>query len=147
MLSDGRLIMKCFQAAWVVVISVQAAAAAVLPNYGGEGCQYQGETNRSGQPEGKGAWVCADGRSYTGQFKNGRFHGQGQYVVPERAGIYLEPFDVTSGKFKGMVLSGHFRNQLAEGTHLVFQNGEAVLQVVFEHGVIQSVTLPAKKRR
>lgn len=144
--------MKRFQAACLAVglcfaVNMVAAADAVLNHYGADGCRYQGAVNRQNQPDGKGAWVCADGRSYTGQFKNGQFHGVGRYVVPNQPGIYLEPFGVTSGKFKGMVIEGRFRNQMAEGMHRVFQNGEAVLQVAFEHGVIQSVTLPKQKKR
>ena len=39
--------------------------------------EYTGERNSKGQRHGHGTLTYADGKTYTGEFKDGKFHGQG----------------------------------------------------------------------
>ena len=39
--------------------------------------EYTGERNSDGKANGQGTLTCADGRTYTGAWKDGNNHGQG----------------------------------------------------------------------
>ena len=39
--------------------------------------KYNGERNSKGKRHGQGTLTCADGRTYTGGWKDGDHHGQG----------------------------------------------------------------------
>ena len=40
-----------------------------------------GPRNAAGQPEGVGIWYYADGDRYEGNFKGGKFEGDGRYYL------------------------------------------------------------------
>ncbi|QEY23108.1 hypothetical protein [Neisseria animalis] len=116
-------------------------AAAVINDYQGQGCRYEGAVKDS-KPEGKGVWSCQDGRSYSGQFKQGRFHGKGIYSVRVTKPVFLDSFNVNSTKLRGMDLEGTFRNGSADGRFKVLQNGTVLFLMTFDKGMMQAVDLP-----
>ncbi|MDO5638418.1 MAG: hypothetical protein Q4G28_00945 [Neisseria sp.] len=118
------------------------AAAEIIDNYQGNGCRYEGAVGKDGKPEGRGSWRCADGRSYSGQFKKGRFDGKGVYGAHVTRQMFLAPFNINSINLKNMDLEGRFENGLAQGTFKVFQDGEQRFVMKFERGMLQEVTLP-----
>ncbi|STZ76194.1 hypothetical protein [Bergeriella denitrificans] len=123
------------------------AAAEVINDYQGAGCRYEGAVGKDGKPEGKGEWRCRDGRSYSGQFKQGRFHGKGVYSVRVTLPVFLETFNVNSTKLRDMDLDGTFRNGYADGSFKVSQGGTLLFVMKFDKGMMQAVNLPnaAKK--
>ena len=126
------------------VVFIVRLAETDFPNIGKGGCQYQG-ASLHGKPNGQGALTCADGRVYTGAFKNGQFHGKGQYVVPNRHSLMLAPFNMNSDKLRNMVLTGTFVNGLANGKFKVFQEGKHVFNMQFDRGIVTNMTLPQKR--
>ena len=44
---------------------------------------YTGERNSKGQRHGQGTLTYADGKTYTGEFKDGERNGQGTYTWPD----------------------------------------------------------------
>ncbi|WP_019272613.1 MORN repeat-containing protein [Neisseria lactamica] len=121
------------------------AASAVLSPYQEAGCTYEGGVGKDRLPSGSGTWKCQDGRGYAGSFKNGRFDGQGVYIVAAGREVFLEPFNSDSTKFRNMALSGTFKKGLAHGRFSVSQNGETLFIMKCENGMIKEVKLPKNK--
>jgi hypothetical protein len=85
--------------------------------------KYEGEKNSRGQAHGEGKLIASNGAVYTGEFSNGRFHGQGHYKFPDSKASYSGPF--IDGAFHGprgvekyedgSVYTGAFVDGLREG--------------------------------
>lgn len=124
-----------------------AVQAAVIEPYQAKGCRYEGALNAARQPHGHGTWTCQDGRSYQGEFKNGRFDGKGSYTVNTAQEMFLEPFTSDSSKLNHMVLTGMFKQGRAQGIFRVTQNGEPVFIIKFDRGIMQDVQLADKPKK
>ena len=79
-------------------LSNWAAASETIENYKGPGCGYEGEV-ANGLPNGYGKHWCTEfgnGRVfmiYEGDWKNGRWHGQGKmYDLIKGTIVYQGPF-------------------------------------------------------
>lgn len=129
----------------LLALSALPAAGAVISPYQEQGCTYEGAVGKDGKPAGQGKWQCRDGRSYSGTFKNGKFDGKGSYSVAG-SGVFLEPFNSNSTKFRNMTLSGTFKQGMAHGSFTAEQNGETVFVMKCENGMIKEVGIPAKPK-
>ncbi|WP_416192483.1 hypothetical protein [Neisseria sp. CCUG12390] len=125
----------------------QPVNAAVIEPYQAKGCRYEGEVDKANKPHGKGEWACQDGRSYQGQFKNGRFDGKGIYTVNTVKPVFLEPFTVNSTRLNKMVLTGQFKQGLAEGKFQVTQNNEPLFVITFDKGMMKDVKLATQPKK
>ncbi|XP_067892403.1 alsin [Heterodontus francisci] len=66
----------------------------------------------AGKPHGKGVLRWPDGRTYTGQFKNGFEDGYGEYIIPSKA---LKKNDHYQGHWKEGKMHGHGIYKYATG--------------------------------
>lgn len=119
----------------------QPLDAAVIDPYQTKGCRYEGEVDKTGKPHGNGTWACQDGRSYEGQFKNGRFDGKGTYTANTVQPVFLEPFSVNSSRLNKMALTGRFKQGFAEGRFQVTQNNQPLFVITFDKGMMKDVRL------
>ena len=55
---------------------------------------YTGETNSKGEPHGQGTYTYANGRTYSGEFKDGDYNGQGTYKYADGTVAYTGEFKV-----------------------------------------------------
>ena len=135
--------------AWLAVgmgVSLPVAAE-VIEDYQSPGCRYEGAVDADGKPEGKGVWQCRDGRSYTGQFKQGRFNGKGVYSVRAEKTVFLEPFNANSTKLRNMDLDGRFKNGVADGRFNVSQDGAPLFVMTFDKGMMKEVVMPKNAKK
>ena len=54
----------------------------------GTSFSYTGEVNEAGEPNGQGKATWDDGRSYEGQFANGKMHGKGKYADTKHQQVF-----------------------------------------------------------
>lgn len=91
-----------------------------------DGCRYTGmfkrdpKNNKKIIPNGLGYAIWPDGQYYEGQFKNGTFHGWGQYISPKShtyAGVWKKGF-ITQGEMiwnDGRHYVGKFKKSFYHG--------------------------------